>query len=148
MKNADQANPKQLFRKCGGCFDGWDKIAGWILLLALVLGGTQVLPAQHSQDIRDATKQPEKTGTAKQTEKTLPAADERQHWTAEPGCFGPENDVPDRTVSRSWTLMSVWQMPVATIRTRISPARGSSISSVSSSGGRVESRETAAWIFT
>jgi hypothetical protein len=106
MKNADQANPKQLFRKCGGCFDGWDKIAGWILLLALVLGGTQVLPAQYSQDIRDATKQREKTGTAKQTEKTLPAADERQHWTAEPGCFGPENDVPDRTVSRSWTLMS------------------------------------------
>lgn len=106
MKNADQAGCWWRFRKSGGYLDSWDKVAGWILLIALVLGGTQVLMAQHSQDNRDTTKRPEKTNTTQRAAETAVPADERQHWTVQPGCFGPENNVPDRTVSRSWTLTS------------------------------------------
>ena len=86
--------------------DSWDKVAGWILLLAFVFGGTQVLPAQHGLSYQNATKLPAKTEAAQQAARTAKSAEEHRHWTAEPGCFGPDNDVPDRMVSRSWNLMS------------------------------------------
>jgi hypothetical protein len=50
MKNAEQAGCRQRFRDPRRCFDGWDKITGWILSLLLVLGGTQVYLAQYSYD--------------------------------------------------------------------------------------------------
>src|SRR6185436_4693603 len=48
----------------------------------------------------------------------------------------------------AWTRTSVWQTPVATMRTSTSPARGSSRSTVSRTGAALPSRDTAAVVFT
>ncbi len=109
MKNADQAGSKWRFRKSGGYLDSWDKVAGWILLVALVLGGTQVLMAKHSQDSRggqDATTRLRRSQAVPQGREPVTSDDEREHWRAEPGCFEQKSGIPDRTVSQSWTLAS------------------------------------------
>jgi hypothetical protein len=106
MKNADQASRRRRFRKPGGCLDSWDKFAGWMLLLAFVFGGTQVLPAQHSQDHRAASVHEEKSLTTPLHDDSVASGLERKHWSAEPACFEKSGDKPDRSVSRSWTLAS------------------------------------------
>ena len=63
MKNADQAGCRPRIRESGEYLDSWDKVAGWILLLAFVFGGTQALLAQHSQDNHGASVQEEKSQT-------------------------------------------------------------------------------------
>src|ERR1700761_1939466 len=110
MKNADQAGCRRRFRKAGGYLDSWDKVAGWLLQLAFVFGGTQVLLAEHSGEEQQAHQQArtrqEKPQTTPLHDDTAASAQERRHWSAAPGCFEPEKTVPDRMVSRSWTLMS------------------------------------------
>jgi hypothetical protein len=106
MKNADQAGCRPRIRESGGYLDSWDKVAGWILLLAFVFGGTQALLAQHSQDNHGASVQEEKSQTTPLYDDTAASAQERKHWSAEPACFEQSGDIPDRSVSRSWTLAS------------------------------------------
>jgi hypothetical protein len=106
MKNADQAGCRRPFRESGRCWNSWDKVAGWILLLAFVLGGTQVLLAQHGPGHGDSTTRAEKLQGVAQGHEPITSTDERKHWSAEPGCFEQKRDIPDRTVSRSWTLLS------------------------------------------
>ena len=86
--------------------DSWDKVAGWILLLALVFGCTQVLLAQHSQDEHAVIASPRESQTTPQHDETTATAEQRKHWSAEPGCFAQTGDIQDRTTSRSWTLAS------------------------------------------
>jgi len=47
MENVDQASCNNRFPEFGG---QRHRLGGWIILLAIVLGGTYVLFAQHSQD--------------------------------------------------------------------------------------------------
>jgi hypothetical protein len=106
MKNADQAARRRRFCKQGGYFDGWDRVAGWISLLALVLGGTQVLLAQHSQGTQIPSTRQEKLQSTPLHDESAASAQKRRHWSAEPGCFEQTTNPPDRTHSRSWTLAS------------------------------------------
>ena len=84
----------------------WDKVAGWTLLLAFVFDGTQVLLAQHSQDNRAASVHEAQSLTTPMHDDSVESGKERKHWSAEPACFEQSGDIPDRSVSRSWTLAS------------------------------------------
>src|SRR5215475_7827214 len=103
MKNAGQAG---RFIRSGGYLDSWDKVAGWVLLLTLVLSGTQVLPAQHSQSQQDPGANQKNSETTPLHDDSANSAEERKHWSAEPGCSDREPGLPDRMTSRSWTLAS------------------------------------------
>ncbi|HEY2820347.1 MAG TPA: hypothetical protein VGJ06_04820 [Candidatus Acidoferrum sp.] len=76
------------------------------MLLGLVFGGTQVLLAQHSQGRRYAATVVQKSQGVAQGHDAVTSDEERKHWSAEPGCFEQKRDIPDRTVSRSWTMLS------------------------------------------
>ncbi len=106
MKNADRAGCRRRFRKHGGYLDSWDKVVGWVLLLAFVLGGTQVLLAQHIQTEEVTRARQAKSQGTPLHDESPESGQERKHWSAEPGCFAQMSDVPDRTFSRSWTLAS------------------------------------------
>lgn len=106
MKNADEVSRRRSLSECGTREDG---LAGAIVLLMIVFGGTQLLLAQHNQGDPNSAARRGKSHVAQQRGGggSLASADDRKHWIVEPSCFNDgSNNVPDRGVSRSWVLTS------------------------------------------
>jgi hypothetical protein len=99
MRTADQGGRRRRGCESGGA----DRFVWSIVLFAIVLGGTQVLLAQHGQD---SNVRAEKSQMAGQGDESAASGEQRKHWSADPVCFEQKSDIPDRTVSRSWTLVS------------------------------------------
>jgi hypothetical protein len=78
----------------------------WVVAIAIVFGSTQMLFAQHGRDRRGANARPEKSQGVPQSHEPVTSEEQRKHWSAAPGCFQQKSNIPDRTVSRSWTLQS------------------------------------------
>jgi hypothetical protein len=62
--------------------------------------------AQHGQDSRDTSARTEKSQGVPRSHEPVTSDEERKHWSAVPGCFEQASDIPDRTESRTWTLVS------------------------------------------
>jgi len=76
----------------------------WTILLAIVLGGTHVLFAQHSQD---STTTQEQSKSARLGAQRRASGDKNENWRAEPSCFDQATGMAGRApVSRTWVLMS------------------------------------------
>jgi hypothetical protein len=101
MENVDQASCNNRFPEFGG---RGRRFGCWIILLAIVLGGTHVLFAQHSQD--SATPQ-EQSKSARLGAELRASNDKNKNWRAEPSCFDQATGMAGRApVSCTWVLMS------------------------------------------
>jgi hypothetical protein len=103
MKHADQVCCGRSGSECVGRGYG---LVWSIVLVAIVLSGTQVSHAQHGQDSRDTSARTEKSQGVPRSHEPVTSDEERKHWSAVPGCFEQASDIPDRTESRTWTLVS------------------------------------------
>jgi hypothetical protein len=101
MANLDQATRNNRFREFGG---RRRRLRGWAILPAIVLGGTHVLLAQHSQD---STTPQEQSKAARRGAERRASSDKNENWKAEPSCFDQATGMAGRApVSRTWVLMS------------------------------------------
>jgi hypothetical protein len=97
MENANQASRD-------GRFPGFGARTRCFIWLAVVLGGTHVLFAQHRQG---STTPQEKSKSAGQDAEPRPSDNKNENWRAEPGCFAQAPGFAGRApVSRTWVLMS------------------------------------------
>jgi hypothetical protein len=103
MQNVDQFCCRRSGSERGG---RGTQFVGSIVLVVIVLGGTQLLFAQHGQDSRDGGARAQESKGVPQGHEPVTSDEERKHWSAEPGCFEHAKDIPDQTVSRTWTLVS------------------------------------------
>jgi hypothetical protein len=98
MENAEQASWNNRFHKFYG---RRLRLCGWIVLLAIVLGRTHVLLAQHRPD-STTPQQQARLGAERQA-----SSDKNENWRAEPSCFDQATGMAGRApVSRTWALMS------------------------------------------
>jgi len=98
MENAEQASWNNGFHEFYG---RRLRLGGWIVLLAIVLGRTHVLLAQHRPD-STTPQQQARLGAEQQV-----SSDKNESWRAEPSCFDQATGMAGRTpVSRTWVLMS------------------------------------------